>query len=345
MDDLVSIIVPVYNVEKFLPRCIESLLSQTYKNIQIVIINDGSKDNSLQVARAYEKKDNRVVVLTKENGGLAHTRNTGLDFLLNQKDKKTDYICFIDSDDYVSPVFVETLLTSLKQTNSDISITKDMRISEKDNLEYKHRFTNSFDPEHYTYELFDKTTAMQQLFSGKKFGVGICNKMFKFDFLNGKEPLRFPSDIFYSEDIPFAYTTFSKVNKVVFTKTPNYAYTRRNGSNVRSKFNPKKLTTFKGLNYCCEDCKKNVPGAYSYVAGWRVLANFEILYYLFRDRYFDYDVYNEIISILKRDMKYLTKSRKFPLYRRMLLPFGTWLLKKLYRKRFKKEFKQIENKE
>jgi len=342
MNELVSIIVPVYNVEKFLPRCVESLLSQTYKNIQIVVVNDGSKDNSLEVARKYEKQDKRVVVLTKENQGLSHTRNTGLNFLLNQENKKTKYICFIDSDDYVSPVFVETLYTALKQNNADISVVTNCRVSEKQNLEYKHIFRNKFNPQKYKRELYNETEAMKQLFSGKKFGVGPCNKMYRAEMINSKNPVRFPEDIKHSEDIPFVYEMFSKSKKVVFVPKANYAYTKRNGSLVRSKFNPKKLTTFKGLNYCCENCQKNLPDAYSYVAGWRALSNFEMLYYMFRDRYFDYDVYNQIVEILKKDMKHLTKSRKFPLYRRALLPFGTWLLKKLYRRRFKNEFKKFE---
>ena len=341
MKNLVSIIVPIYNVSRFLPKCIESLLSQTYENLQIILVNDGSKDDSLEIAQKYAKIDSRIVVIDKTNAGSAHTRNTGLNFLLNQKDKKTDYICFIDSDDYVSKYFVETLYTSLTKNKADISVVKDARVSEKQDLEFKHIFNK----EKFKCENFDNISAMQQLFSGKKFGVGPCNKMYKYELLNGQNLIRFPEDIFYSEDIPFVYNAFSKADKVTYVPVANYAYTKRNGSNVRSKVSERKLTTFKGLNYCVESCKHNIPNAHSYVAGWRVLGNFEILFYMFRDKYFDYDVYLSITNLIKRDMKFLKKSKGFPLYRRMLLPFGTWLLKTCYKNRFKKEFKQIKIKQ
>ena len=335
MKELISIIVPIYNCERFLPHCIDSLISQTYTNIQIILINDGSKDNSLAIAQKYAEKDKRIILIDKENGGAAQTRNVGLDFLKNQKDKTTDFICFIDSDDYVSKYFIEILYTALKQNCADISVIQDTRVSEKQDLEFKYKFN----AEKFSCKSFNKNTAMKQLFSGRKFGVGPCNKMYNYKLINGTYPIRFPEDIHYSEDIPFVYQVFEKANKVVFTPIKSYAYTKRNGSNVRSKFNPKKLTTFKGLNFCADSCQKNIPEAYCYVAGWRVLSNFEILFYMFRDRYFDIEVYNEITSLIKRDMHHLKKGKRFPLYRRALLPFGTWLLKILYRNRFKKEFK------
>ena len=96
MDDLISVIVPVYNVEEYLDRCIESIVNQTYKNLEILLIDDGSTDNSYNICDKWAKKDNRIKVVHKENGGVSSARNVGLDVATG------DYIGFVDSDDYIS---------------------------------------------------------------------------------------------------------------------------------------------------------------------------------------------------------------------------------------------------
>ena len=107
-ESLVSCIVPVYNVEKYLNQCIESIVSQTYKNIEIILINDGSTDTSPEICDRWEKKDERIIVIHKKNGGLSSARNEGL----NQR--KGEWVVFIDSDDYVHPQFIEILLEEVK---------------------------------------------------------------------------------------------------------------------------------------------------------------------------------------------------------------------------------------
>ena len=107
----VSVIVPVYNVEKYLDKCIESLLNQTLKNIEIILVDDGSKDNSLQICREYGQKDSRIKVYTKENEGLGLTRNYGIDRA------NGEYIAFVDSDDFISSDFYEKLYNKAKKEN------------------------------------------------------------------------------------------------------------------------------------------------------------------------------------------------------------------------------------
>lgn len=92
---LISIIVPVYNAEKYLQKCLDSILEQTYQNLEIIIVNDGSTDNSGQICQEYEKKDSRIIYIEKENGGVSDTRNTGLDRMTGS------YVTFVDSDDWV----------------------------------------------------------------------------------------------------------------------------------------------------------------------------------------------------------------------------------------------------
>lgn len=113
--DKISIIVPVYNVEQYITRCIESITSQTYRNIEILLIDDGSTDNSGNICDEYQKKDSRVMTFHKTNGGLSDARNYGI------KHASGQYLCFVDSDDYISKHMVEILYNNLIKYSADIS--------------------------------------------------------------------------------------------------------------------------------------------------------------------------------------------------------------------------------
>lgn len=115
MEPLISVIIPIYNVEKYLDRCIESVVNQTHKNLEIILVDDGSPDNCPQICDAWAKKDNRVKVIHKENGGLSSARNAGLDMATG------DYIGFIDSDDYISLDTYKTLLKIIVEQNVMVS--------------------------------------------------------------------------------------------------------------------------------------------------------------------------------------------------------------------------------
>ena len=116
MEQKVSIIVPVYNVEKYLKRCVDSLIEQSYKNLEIILVDDGSKDNSFSICKEYESKDSRVRIFHKENEGLGLTRNYGIE-------KSTgEYITFVDSDDYLTLDAVETMVEKAAVTNADVVV-------------------------------------------------------------------------------------------------------------------------------------------------------------------------------------------------------------------------------
>ena len=116
MKPVVSVLIPVYNVEEYLPRCLESIMSQTLKNLEIICVNDGSTDNSGKILEEYAKKDSRIIVVTKENGGLPSARNAGLERASGK------YVGFVDSDDYVKPEMYETMVNAAKKDNSEIVI-------------------------------------------------------------------------------------------------------------------------------------------------------------------------------------------------------------------------------
>ncbi len=120
----VSIVVPIYNSEKFLARCLQSLQQQTYQSIEILLIDDGSTDQSAVICREAAKQDSRITVVHQSNAGLGAARNRGID------EASGDYICFVDSDDYVDPCYVETLLKNIQRTNADIAICNHWSIQE-----------------------------------------------------------------------------------------------------------------------------------------------------------------------------------------------------------------------
>ncbi|MDX4013216.1 glycosyltransferase, partial [Aliarcobacter skirrowii] len=114
MDKLVSVIIPIYNTEKFLEQCIDSILNQTLKDIEIILINDGSTDNSYKILQEYEKKDSRIVLINQKNKGVGEARNFGI------KIAKAPYLAFVDSDDFISPLMLEKLYFKVIQDNSDM---------------------------------------------------------------------------------------------------------------------------------------------------------------------------------------------------------------------------------
>ena len=125
MEDLITIIVPIYNVEKYLRECIESICRQTYRNIEIILINDGSNDNSAKICDEYKEKDSRIKVIHKENGGVSSARNKGLEIA------KGAYITFVDGDDYIDEKYCEKLLKNLKENNVECVLCGFNRIYEK----------------------------------------------------------------------------------------------------------------------------------------------------------------------------------------------------------------------
>ena len=128
MTEKVSVIVPVFNVEKYLRQCLDSILQQTYQNLEIIIINDGSTDGSDAICREYAGKDSRISYFAKENTGISDTRNVGI------RQATGEYVTFVDSDDWVEHTYVEELHDKLKAYDADIAITNYYLFNEADSL-------------------------------------------------------------------------------------------------------------------------------------------------------------------------------------------------------------------
>ena len=133
-NQLISVIVPIYNVENYLRKCLDSILEQTFHNLEILLVNDGSTDGSGQICQEYVEKDNRIRYFEKENGGLSDARNYGIE------QAQGEYLTFVDSDDWVTETYIEELYSKLQYYNADISICNYFRFQDSNVTFYKHVF-------------------------------------------------------------------------------------------------------------------------------------------------------------------------------------------------------------
>ncbi|MCE7792501.1 glycosyltransferase, partial [Salipaludibacillus sp. CUR1] len=223
----ISIIVPVYNSEPYIRKCLDSILSQTYTNFELIIVNDGSPDQSGMIIKEYAKKDERIRVLNKENGGVCSARNAGINIATGK------YIGFVDADDWIYEDMFQTLVELCEDTKSDISVCCLYR--EVDN------HVIAYEREPFIKEM-DNLEAMKELFSGRLFRFAVWAKLYKKSCFKN---IKYPEDRML-DDLPTTYKVFANAHKVVFTSYTGYIYVKRENSILTSKYNEKKLDVFLG---------------------------------------------------------------------------------------------------
>ncbi len=209
----ISIIVPIYNVEKYLNKCIDSIIEQTYKNIEIVLVDDCSKDNSGKIADEYAKKDDRIKVIHKPNGGLSDARNAGM------KIATGEYLMFVDSDDYLFPTSCEVMIEKITKEDADYVIGNYINCDENGDIWQTPVFNNE---KYKTFKL-DIRDYKDSFFI---MNSSACNKIFKHDFIK-KLDLKFKVGL-PAEDAMFTTYCFIKSNKVYYIPDIMYAYRQRN---------------------------------------------------------------------------------------------------------------------
>lgn len=219
--DKVSIIVPIYNVDNYLKKCIDSLIKQTYKNLEIILVDDGSPDTSGKICDDYALIDSRVKVIHKNNGGVSQTRNTGIEHATG------DYICFVDGDDFVMDDYVSYMYNLIKKGDYEISITTDM-------------FGNFNENQNNNIKDYEATgVESTNLILSYRIPIGCYCKLFKKDFLV-KNNIRFFEDIFIGEGFNFNVLAFQYAKKVRIGNKKTYYYRRDNPTSAMTKFNIKK---------------------------------------------------------------------------------------------------------
>lgn len=253
---MISVIVPIYNVEKYLARCLDSILSQSYRNIEIILINDGSPDLSLTIAQTYSKKDDRITVYSFENAGLSEARNRGLEVATG------DYIAYVDSDDMLLPDAFTMMLKTMEETGADIVEGRTIRRKVIGEIKYKN---------FYPYKTFSPEKAIEDILYQRELLPSMCGKLFKRNLFDG---LKFEKNVLY-EDLNIFYKVFERANLIAKSDFPVYFYRITEGSIINS-WKPKRLDVLKVTENIENYISENNPAILPAAQDRRLSANFNM---------------------------------------------------------------------
>lgn len=261
IDKIVSVIVPVYNVEMYLDRCMKSITQQTYRNMEIILVDDGAKDKSGVMCDAWSQKDSRVVAVHQKNGGLSNARNTGIE-------KATgEYLIFVDSDDVVAPNMVEQLVELLECEQADIAMCGVSHIFNESDI--------SFEIKTAEVRSFNRNSAIKEMWYQKSFLPSAWGKVYKRQIFGDS---RFTEGILF-EDIDLMHELFWKCSKIVYKDAPLYGYVHRENSITTAQFSKKDCDILqiseKLLHFAKENESNLIPAAQSYAvtAAFRIYLN------------------------------------------------------------------------
>jgi glycosyltransferase involved in cell wall biosynthesis len=266
-NELISVIVPIYKVEQWLPQCIDSILAQTHKNLEIILVDDGSPDESGKICDDYAKKDSRVRVIHKKNGGQSTARNAALDVA------NGEYIGFVDGDDWIEPSMYEVLISHLKEYNAQIVqcgcyIWNNGQV-QKD-LECRQQILMSSD------EVLDSLSSSSSL---KEINTSVCNKLFSKDVIN---KTRF-SPVRAYEDDEFVYRTVGASEKILFIPSWQYNYNQHDNSTMTASFSLNRIALVTIQKNICDYIKERRPQLFNEAQKVLCSRQFFILHCLYQN--------------------------------------------------------------
>lgn len=237
-DKKISVIIPVFNVELYLEQCLESVIHQSYNNLEILLINDGSTDNSLEICKEYASKDKRIRVVSKENGGQSSARNVGISLLTG------DYVSFIDSDDWLDLKMYEYLVSYLEKYQADVSVCQAYYCREN-----KEKKPECNDGKEYLLSGYINMMGHMLPYQLPFMKFQAWNKLYKSDIV---KDVCFKEGQVY-EEIDFEINVLKKAQKAICFNIPLYYYrVGRKGSTI-SSFNDKRLVKFNDLDICIDE--------------------------------------------------------------------------------------------
>ena len=224
-NEMVSVIIPIYNTQKYLKRCMDSVIEQTYQNIEIILIDDGSSDNSLEICKKYQENDKRVYIISGKNCGVSHARNLGID------KAKGKYLYFVDSDDYLEKEAIEKMLIEYKMRNNQLVIAG-----------YKEIENNLVKEKNWGKQEITNERAKELVLHENGVGGYLWNKLFVASLIK-KNDIKFQEDISVWEDVLFVMQYLNQCDNVIIINDCIYAYCRREGSAVEHSLYNNKLYT------------------------------------------------------------------------------------------------------
>ncbi|MGH0429621.1 glycosyltransferase family 2 protein [Bacillus hominis] len=245
MNPKISIIVPVYKVEQYIHKCIDSILMQTFEDFELILVDDGSPDTCGEICDRYADKDIRIKVIHKENGGVSSARNAGLEIA------KGDYIGFVDSDDWIEPDMYELLYGMCAEHRCDVAICSSQ-------IYYSNKIVIS---SNHPFIIHDRNTAMKTMLEGKLYDEVVWTKLFKRNLL---EDIKFPVGMSY-EDTAFTYKVIHKCKKVCFIGEPKYHYIKRDNSMMDRAVKEVKIDSVLIYDEMCKFMERYYKELYSLV--------------------------------------------------------------------------------
>ena len=224
-NQLISVIVPVYNVEEYLKQCLDSILEQTFSNYEVILVNDGSTDSSGLICQEYAEKDARIRYFEKENGGLSDARNYGIE------QAQGEYLTFVDSDDFLEASHLSVLYNALVNNDADISIANYTNYQTSTATYYVHTFGEYYEKTYTSKELIDDLSFLERNDLSFSTIWGSLYKKSVFSFL------RFPKGVI-GEDVALIYKIYTQVDKIVYVHKDTYIYRENDYGISKSKIYP-----------------------------------------------------------------------------------------------------------
>lgn len=294
---LISVIIPVYKVEKYLEKCVDSVINQTYDNLEIILVDDGSPDNCPKMCDEYAKKDKRIKVIHKENGGLSDARNVGI------KNSNGEYIGFVDSDDWVSKDMYKDLYNLIIKTQSDIAISEIIRTNDEsviiNNID---EIITEFNQKEYLKRYFKIGFQTTEYYA--------VNKLYKRNIIKEDQ---YPIGL-TSEDVFGTYKAILNAKKIVKTNKIHYFY-RYNENSITGKFSKKDFDLLKIWDKVVEYTKKTAPQYIEYAQINRIRINYTLLVRMainldYNDIMNNYKAeYTNCFNDLKNNKKVISKAK------------------------------------
>lgn len=285
--ELISVLIPAYNVEKYIGKCLESILSQTYENIEIVVIDDGSTDNTLSVCDEYAAKSNKIRVIHTQNGGVSKARNMALEF------SKGDFVAWIDADDLVSCKYIETLYNLLKNNDADVAVVGFEKFVENPPFVQE---------EDYKCLVCDKYYPLKQLTFDYLWLVQ-WGKLIKKEFYNG---IKYPEGQNH-EDEYVMYQLYYRTNRIAYALNPLYFYRENPESIMGKKYNESRLFVLEALHNRVKFYEEHKEEELVRLTILKLLGMYRNHYYLIKEHLGNQELMNDLYN---RYMDLFTKSKK-----------------------------------
>lgn len=290
----ISVIVPIFNVEQYLENCINSIINQTYENLEIILVDDGSPDNCGAICDEFAVKDNRIKVILKENGGLSSARNAGLDIATG------DLIAFIDSDDWIEPEMLTVLERILSENSADFSVCG--MITDYGNAVINNKLSLS------NVVKVNKPEIFNLILNAPNFYGYACNKLFKKDIIGD---LRFDESLMSCEDLDFCVRLSEKCNLAVFTNQKFYHYMQHSASMTgETGYSTRKLSVLKAYENILPYYEKYNPENLSIIRKNYLKIAINIKGRMLHNNIIDTEISNRLQKVIDENYKLVLRDKE-----------------------------------